>query len=148
MNISANPASSGVIGYVQNNASFGCWLSGGTGNAVIGTDLSRGSIRWNSSNFNGVNSTTSVSAGTDFVGNGIKMHTRASATEYKRYNNGTLTDTVTQASSATLPTYFRPLMDTFGGFSTRIISIDFIGQDLSAEASTFNTLINNYLTSL
>jgi hypothetical protein len=143
-----NPSTFGG-NYTLNNACFGSGGNITTTSAMIATNQARGNLRSNASNFNGINSTTSVSPLNGYTSvTSLRYHDRASSTQYTRIENSTIIDTVLQASNA-LPTYIYVMRDFFNfATNTDKFSYFFSGASIVSNRVAFNTAISTYMTSL
>jgi len=143
-----NPSTFGG-NYALNNACFGSGGNISTSSAMIATNQVRSNLRANSSNFNGINSTTTIAPLSNFTSTtSLRYHDRASNLEYTRIENDTIIETVLQPSNA-LPTYIYVMRDLFNFASSGDkFSYFFAGSSLANNRVAFNTAISNYITSL
>jgi hypothetical protein len=92
---------------------------------------------------------SAVVAATNFVAasDQFAMATRASSSQVKLYSNGSLTDTLSIASSA-MPNANFLAFRAGAAYSNCQLGMVFAGADLSAEASSFNLAWRAYLTNI
>lgn len=90
---------------------------------------------------------SSISSGlVPFAANSF-VHINVNETTMTVYRNGSGTNG-TRVAWVTDTANFYVLRDVGGSFGSSQVKLAFIGGDLSAQASTFNTLISNYITAV
>lgn len=135
--------------YTLNNACYGSGGNLALNSPSNGTNQSRGNLRGNTSNFNGINSTNSASPLFGYTTmTDIRYHDRDSSLSYRRLQGSTVIDTVAQTSTA-LPTAMYVLRDQFNYcLNTDRVSYVFAGASLYNQRVAFNSAISTYLASL
>lgn len=141
----------GSFNYKLNNASFGCWVyEDRTVNVYVQGLLGSPNARFASGNFleqrvNGGNS----NAAANLSGIGFKLLNKISSLNYTYINNITILNRTT-TSDVDVNEKFIDLagFGTSQSYSNVGISIAYAGASLVSEASSFNTAISTYLTSL
>jgi hypothetical protein len=146
------------VNYQQNSASFGYYIfSGGSVDSTARLGVRTGFNNQHTYEFRNrfvdINTNSQTNIGTS-TPDGFRLFNRSNSTTTNRYLNGTLNGTSSAVSSTPSDALFYILALSNNGTpilfstSTEIMSVVFIGGDLSSEQSDFNTIITNYMTSI
>lgn len=142
--------SDGTGNYTLNSGSFGYWLYSAATNSNFNMGAGSNAVMRgaNGDTLNRINS-GNVSASVDFNTVGMNHFNRTDATNVQAIINGT--SNARTAAATALPTLNwagLALNTTPASPSDCALSMQFIGGDLSSEASDFHTIMNTYMSAL
>lgn len=137
------------VNYKPDSAHQMIWMrSVGTANSGLATSnlaSTRSRVQRITSQNNGINSSNSSSGSVSSLA-GFIMYSRNSISGWNQYNNTNAVVSVTQTRNQNGGAAY--VLADISAFSNGQASIQSLGEDLTAESSTYYTILNTYLTSL